>query len=183
MHRRVILLARLGIAVAERHMNCAAHLLVKKGVFGAAIHTRIVSEGKFTQITRPGIQIQHAFEVRLALAGARFNDFAILEDQPHALDSATLKGGGNLEVDGAIRAILHRSCEELAARKVAFSVAVDKHPSLDREGQISPLTQDAHTLTTCQPVHQPLLLARNLIPTYHRIGVVKKTDIEDKLLK
>jgi hypothetical protein len=46
------------VSHAQRHVKCAADFLIKQGIFSKPVNLKISSDGKFTDITCPGIRIQ-----------------------------------------------------------------------------------------------------------------------------
>src|SRR5205085_5639935 len=113
-----------------------AYLLIEQRLLYAAIHPRVIAEGKLAQVARPGIQLQHLLQKSLPVPRTRLHHLPLAEDQPYALDGAPLVRRGNRERDHPVGAILDRPCKELTAGEVALPVAVDEYSAFDGERQI-----------------------------------------------
>src|SRR5579864_914100 len=59
MHRRFVYRAGLRIRLSGCHVNSATDLFIEQDISGEAIDKAIGADGKFAQVTRPGVGIQH----------------------------------------------------------------------------------------------------------------------------
>src|SRR5947209_441785 len=164
-------------------MNSSTHLLIEENVLRAAIDTHVIAEGELAEITRPCIQIKHLHEILLSLACAGLNHFALAEDKPNTLSRTAVVGGGYIELDHPMCAVLDRSREEFATGEVALSITVDKATVLDGEGEVCLLTQDMHMMPADEPIYQALLLPGQGFPVSNRIRVVEEANVEYELFK
>src|SRR6266487_2732948 len=115
--------ASFGVAFAEGEVDGAAHFLVKEDVFDAAIDAGVVAEGELTEIASTVVNVEHMQKVVLTMAGTGFDDFAFAEDEPHAFDSASIIGGGYVELNNAIGTVFEGACEEFATGEVTLAIA------------------------------------------------------------
>src|SRR5947209_5111343 len=183
MQCRVIHSARLRIALAKGKMNRSTHLLIKQHILGAAINPRIIAKSEFTEIACASIHIQHMLKVCLSLASTCLDYFPCMEYQAHPFNCATIMRCWDIKLNHTISTILHWPGKELAAGKVAFPIAVDKRAILYRERQVCPISLDTHSLLPNKPIHQPLLLYRQVFPASNGIFIIEETHIDDKFFK
>src|SRR5690348_3269965 len=79
VQRRDILAARLWIAVAQRHVDRPADLLVVEDVADAARDAEIVAEGELAEVARPVIQRELRIQELLPLRRRRLHHTPMLE--------------------------------------------------------------------------------------------------------
>src|SRR5262245_11962249 len=139
-------------------MHRATHLFVEEYVACAAIHARVVSEGKFAEVARSRVDLKHVLQVHPPSARTGLDYLAVAENQAHSLDGATIERGWNVECNDAIRTLFQWTCEEFAAGEIAFAIAVDEDTVFDGQRQVRPIALDAYLLVACQPINQALLL-------------------------
>src|SRR5947209_15481375 len=107
-------------------MNGSTHLFVEENVFRATVDTRIIAKSELAQITRTCIHLKHLHEILLPLPCAGLYHFAFTEDKANTLSRTAIVGGGNIELDHPMCAVLNRSRKEFATGEVALPIAVDK---------------------------------------------------------
>src|SRR5205085_750210 len=123
----------LWITGTESQVNGSTHLFIEENVFGAAIDSHVVAKSELAEVTCTRIQFKHLPEVLLPLPGIGLNHSTFTEDKTDTLRCATIVGGGNVELDDPMSAVLNRACEEFATGEVALAVAVDKDTVFDGE--------------------------------------------------
>ena len=106
MNGAVILRAGFGVARAERHVECPADLFVEENVAGEAVNIGIGADGKFSQITRTCIGLDHLKQVILILLGLCGFDSSAIERQFRAFDSHAAINRRIGELDPAIDRVL-----------------------------------------------------------------------------
>src|SRR5260370_17608507 len=129
---RLVVTARLWIARTQGQVHGTTHLLIKKCIPGAAIHTRVIPKSNLAQVTRSRVQLQHLLQKILPLPRTRLNHLSLAQYQPYPLDSMAFKRRRHIKLDHAIRTILNRPRKKLTAWELAFALAIDKHPLPNR---------------------------------------------------
>src|SRR5438477_12784179 len=88
MQTRPVLAARLGVGLAESHVNRAADLFVEERVAAVGLDVVVAGNSKLAQITRARVGLENRLQEVLSLLGFGFDDFALHKRQPNARDLA-----------------------------------------------------------------------------------------------
>src|SRR3712207_1956320 len=99
VHARVVLPARLLVGAADGKVHRTAELLVEEDVLGRPADAVVGPYAKLPEIPGPLVRIEHGVEELLPLLGARLDDLATLEAEPHPQNLAPGDGHGDAEVD------------------------------------------------------------------------------------
>ncbi len=164
--------AAFGEARPDGKMNGPAHFLVKEHILAEMLDAVIGANAPLAERTRAGIQVEKRGQEFLVL-GRFFPDHAaVLKPQFNITDLAPLGDGGIFKTDPAIDRILDRAGEDLAIRKVIFSIGRLKAAPLDGEGDVQVFPLERDTVMPLEPADQVLLPLAFETPEGHRVVFV-----------
>jgi len=105
-----------------------ADFLIEQDVAGEPLDVVVRPKGQLTEVSRPGVGVQHRVQEVLSLGRARLGDFAALERQLYAVHLAALKDGREREPHAAAGGILDRAGKHLAVREIFLPRRIDPRP-------------------------------------------------------
>src|SRR5581483_11247857 len=164
VERADVLAADVRVALTERHVDRAGHLLVEEDVARRARDPLVAADPELADEARAVVHRQRREQRLLALLGVRVLDPTRAERQPDAVDCAAVELRRDVEQNRPLGRVLDRREEELAARHVREAAVDLALPARERELQVRVLADDPHLLRRVEPLVQALHRPGLLVP-------------------
>ena len=127
MDTRLVDAAEIRVAVPERDVHRAVHLLVEERVLHVARDARVAADAELAEPARALVGVEHLQQELLVRSGGGVDDAPAGETQPDPGHLSAVVDGRKLgEADLPLRGVLERAPEELAAGQVCTE-RVDFH--------------------------------------------------------
>ena len=136
---------------------------------------RIECNRKLTDVARAGVAVEDLIQLFGVVRGS-VDDLSILELEPDVVKSGPLINRGRVIGDVALDAVFDRRSEHFAIGNVVLSSAGNRRDAFDRKAQIGSGPADFNLI---RAVHERL----EGLHAGHHPGVIKRADVEIKLLK
>src|SRR3954471_23252219 len=179
---RLVHPAALRIARADRHVHGAAELLIEQHLLGRLGDPVVRPDAELAEAPGSLVGVEHLVQVLLSPFGARVDDLAVLEAEPHAGHLAAAVHGGEREAHLAVHAVLDRTREELPVGHVVRAVAGDPVAPRDVQPHVGAGPHHVDLLAPFDPVGQPLDLLGLALPRRDRVVVVGEAGAVEELL-
>jgi hypothetical protein len=139
-------------AVAQREVDRAGHLLVEEDVAEVARDALVAAEPELAEAARARVGVERGVQVVLALVRRRLDHLAAAQDEPHAGDLPRRQ----VEQDLALRGVLDRAEEDLAARDVHVAVVDRARAAGEAQREVCPVAGDPHLLGAVEALEDRL---------------------------
>src|SRR5919108_1896905 len=165
VHGADVLAADRGETRADREVDRPVHLLVEERVLHVPLDARVAADAVLAQDPRALVPVELGDERLLVGGRRRLHDLAVLVAHTHALHEVGLLVRGVLEeADDALRRVLDRTVEDLAARHIRVAVVDLALTAGEAEAEVRLGAHDANLIGLVEPLLDPLHLLALGVP-------------------